>query len=462
MDGRNRASHTGNNAQTGAIHMTPLTRRGLMAGAAGSAALLALEACGSSGSGKSAPPAAPSPTTSKTPAAPAIGGITDPSKAPFDTVVVLMMENRSFDHLLGWFPGANGKQAGLRFPGYKGGTVPTAALGSNTQACGDKDPDHTWQGMVTHYNDGKCDGWLKTQTTGDTFPIGYYEEAQLPILGALARNYSLFAAYHCSLMGPTWPNRFYQLSAATDVDASGLFPAQGGKRPSNLDLAIFDRLRDANLTSGYFTWGEPMTELYASKKYDDITHPKDEFFAAAAKGTLPNVTFIDPDYTTRSEYLGTSNDMHPHGNLQAGDSYIGQVYNALSKSPQWERMVFVLNFDENGGFYDHVAPPTVIDNNVNPNPGPHPDYKRLGFRVPAVAMGPYAPQKIEQAGPYEHCSILRMIEWRWGLAPMTARDANAKNLAEALDFTKKRDAFKLPAFTPVTSPACPNPQLALA
>ena len=100
-------------------------------------------------------------------------------------------------------------------------------------------------------------------------------------------------------------------------------------------------------------------------------------------------------------------------------------------------MVFVLNFDENGGFYDHVPPPTCIDNNVNPNPGPHPNYKRLGFRVPAIAMGPYAPKRSRQAGPYEHCSILRMIEWRWGLAPMTARDANAKNLAEALDFTQQ-------------------------
>ena len=88
-----------------------------------------------------------------------------------------MMENRSFDHLLGWLPGVNGKQAGLSFPGYKGGIGPTAALGSNTQACGDKDPDHTWQGMVKHYNNGKCDGWLKTQFTGDHFPIGYYEEA---------------------------------------------------------------------------------------------------------------------------------------------------------------------------------------------------------------------------------------------------------------------------------------------
>ena len=72
--------------------------------------------------------------------------------------------------------------------------------------------------MVKHFNNGKCDGWLKTQFTGDHFPIGYYEEAQVPILGALAKGYTLFDNYHCSLMGATWPNRFYQLCAATDVD----------------------------------------------------------------------------------------------------------------------------------------------------------------------------------------------------------------------------------------------------
>ena len=433
-----------------------------MAGAAGSAALLAMEACGSSSSGSNASPSA-KPSPSKTPKAAGIGGVSDPSKAPFDTVVVLMMENRSFDHLLGWFPGANGKQAGLSFPGYKGGTFPTVALGSDTQACGDKDPDHTWQGMVKHFNNGKCDGWLTTQFTGDTFPIGYYEEAQLPVLGALAHNYTLFDAYHCSMMDATWPNRFYQLSAATDVDATGLFPAKGGKRPCNLEVAIFDRLQEAKLTSGYYTWGEPMTELL---RLEEVRrhHLSQGRVLLRQPQRAPCRTSRSSSRTTQRgrEYLGTSNDYHPHGDIQVGDSYIGEVYNALSKSPQWERMVFVLNFDENGGFYDHVAPPTVIDDNVNPNPGPHPDYKRLGFRVPAIAMGPYAPKKIETAGPYEHCSILRMIEWRWGLEPMSARDANAKNFAEALDFTKKRDTFTLPAFKPATSPACPNPQLALA
>ncbi|MEO9224066.1 MAG: alkaline phosphatase family protein [Acidimicrobiales bacterium] len=436
--------------------MTDVTRRQFLAAAAGAAAMSSglLAACSSSSSAKKG---------NKQGKLPGVGGITDPKKAPFDTVVVLMMENRSYDHLLGWMPGTNGKQAGLKFPDLHGAMVPTEALGSNTQACGDKDPAHDWQSVAKQFNDGKLDGWLQTQTTGDHFPIGYYEQPQVPILGALAQNYTLFDNYFCSLMAATWPNRFYQLCAATDVDETGSSPGPTDPRPSKLELAIFDRVQEAGLSTGYYTWGEPMTELFASKRYDAITHPKDQFFADAAAGKLPNVTFVDPDYTTVSEFLGTSNDYHPHGDIEAGEGYVRDVHDALKASPQWDRMVFVLNFDEHGGFYDHVTPPKVTDNNVNPNPGPHPDYGRLGFRVPAIAMGPFAPKKIEQAGPYEHCSVLCMIEWRWGLKPMTARDAHAKNLAEALDFTKKRPAIDLPPFNaPNPTVACPNPTVALA
>ncbi len=425
--------------------MAAVTRRQLLLGAAGVAAL---GACGSS--------------KRTTPTGSAGSHLPDPAAAPFDTVVVLMMENRSFDHLLGWVPGANGRQAGLQYPDRSGALVATAPLGAETQGCELKDPSHDWQAVAEQYNGGRCDGWLRTQTTGDHFPIGYYQQPQVPILGALAQHYTLFDSYHCSLLAATWPNRFYQLCAATDVDTTGLFPTDGRPRPSALQLSIFDRLHGAGLTGGYYTWGEPMTELFRSRRYDPITYSKDRFFTDAAAGRLPNVAFIDPDYTTISEYRGTSNDDHPHGGLSAGEAYIAQIHEALRQSPQWQRMVFVLNFDEHGGFYDHVPPPAVVDDNANPNPGPHPDYGRLGFRVPAVAMGPFAPQKIESAGPYEHCSILRMIEWRWGLAPMTARDAHAKNLADALDFSTRREAATLPPAPSASSPACPNPSIALA
>ncbi len=436
--------------------MSPLTRREFIAGAAAAAAVAAVAACSSDSSTNAA-----SGGTSTTATA---DGLPDPASAPFDTVVVLMLENRSFDHLLGWLPGADGKQAGLSFPAYGDPTrmVPTVDMGTDTQACGDKDPAHDWPSMVTQYNGGKLDGWLQTQPTGDDFPIGYYGSAQVPVLAALAQNYTVFDRYFCSLQAATWPNRFYQLCAATDMDVTEFFPGEGKARPSNLQLSIFDRVREAGLTAGYYYWDEPMTGLFASKRYDDISYSKDRFFTDAAAGTLPNVTFIEPDYGTIAEFTGTSNDYHPHGDILVGEAYVAEVYEAVKSSPQWDRTVFVVNFDENGGFYDHVPPPTVVDDNVNPNPGPHPDYSRLGFRVPAIAIGPFAPKKVESAGPYEHCSILRMIEWRWGLEPMTARDANAKNLAEALDFSTTRPAFDLPAFPTPPNPGCPNPSVALA
>jgi phospholipase C len=336
-----------------------LTRRTFIGAGVAGAATVALAACSSSSKSSS-----PTTTTKKK-------SNLKPHDAPFDTVVIFMLENRSFDQLLGWVPGANGKQAGLTYPDLHGNPAHTYPLGDDFQACGDKDPSHDWKSMVKQYNDGKCDGWLSTQWTGDHFPIGYYEEAQVPMLGALAQNYTLFDSYHASLMAATWPNRFYQLCAATDVDETGaVFPQHDSQRPSSLELAIFDRVRDAGLTAGYYYWGEPMTGLFKSKRYDDISYPVSKFFEHAKAGTLPNVTFVEPDFTTLAEFFGTSNDYHPHGNIQVGEGYVKQVYDALKGSPQWDHMVAVLNFDENGAFYDHVQPPTCIDDNVNPNPGP--------------------------------------------------------------------------------------------
>jgi phospholipase C len=117
-------------------------------------------------------------------------------------------------------------------------------------------------------------------------------------------------------------------------------------------------------------------------------------------------------------------------------------------------MVFVLTFDEHGGFFDHVPPPAVVDNTVLPSPGPAPDLKRLGFRVPCLVMGPFASGRVVHTGPYEHCSILRMIEWRWNLEPMTARDRHAANLANVLDFSEQLKPLMLPPFDPGLPKPC--------
>lgn len=435
--------------------MADITRRGFLTGAAGAAGIvglgglsaLSLTGCGSSDSGTSSGTTAPK--------APGSSALPDPSKAPFDTVVVVMMENRSFDTLLGWVPGANGKQAGLSYVDSTGKSYDTWHLAPDWQGCQFQDPFHTVPAVNAQFNDGKIDGFLKLQPVGDQFPIGYYLADDLPVLASLAQNYTLFDNYFCSLLGPTWPNRFYQLSATTDVYETGFFPTGDQPRPSNLELAIFDRLKEANLSSLYYSPGEPMTELYASKKYDSLTVPYTQFLSDAKDGKLPNVAFVDPNYTAEAEWNGTSNDMHAYGSVKAGDAFLAEVYNAIRTSPQWDRTVLVINYDEHGGFYDSVVPPTCIDDTKATGPGA-PNFTNLGFRVPAMAISPFAPKKIEQAGPYEHCSVLKMIEWRWNLQPMTKRDANAKNFADALDFSTRRDPIELPAFTTPAAETCTN------
>jgi phospholipase C len=104
------------------------------------------------------------------------------------------------------------------------------------------------------------------------------------------------------------------------------------------------------------------------------------FWRDAREGKLANVVFVDPSYTDRAEDMGTSKNYHPWGNLLVAEGFLPKVHNALKKSPQWDRMVFVLNFDEHGGFFDHVSPPECQDNTKLAGPGPHPNLKRLGFR----------------------------------------------------------------------------------
>jgi phospholipase C len=436
-----------------------IDRRSFIGLGAGVAATAALAACsnGSDGSANGTNDASPSTrrgTGART--------LRDPKDAPFDHVVILMMENRSFDHLLGWLPGAEGEQAGLAYPDLDGTTHPTWDNGDDWQGCRWEDPGHQWPQGQKHLNGGKGDGFLFTQvregetTPIDLWPISYYGPDALPILGTLAREYTTFDHYFAALNAGTWPNRLYQIAAATDVDVTGTILSNGVAIPgSKIQTTIWDRAKDAGLTSGYFHWGEPMTSVFDSKKYEDITHPIDDFFTAAKAGTLPNITFVEPDYTSASEFMGTSNDMHPHGSIRVGDGFIQRVYKAVTQSPQWDKTVLVVNFDEWGGFYDHVVPPNVSDDNVNPNPGPHPDYSQLGFRVPCVLVSPWSPKAIVHEGPYEHCSVLRMIEWRWGLEPMSTRDKTAKNLAEQLDFSLRRPPVKLPAFDAPEPTACP-------
>ncbi len=406
-------------------------------------------------------PAPPHPTLAPTTSSSAPG-----REPPFDTVVVVMMENRSFDHLLGWLPGADGRQGGLTYPDRTGRRHPTHELGRDFTGCGNADPNHSWPGGQIQLNGGRNDGWLLApphRATNDTYPIGYYTEATLPVLGALARNYATLDGYFCSLMAETYPNRIYLNAATTDRDHN-LDPPGFAAAPTKLATlpTIWDRLADAGLSHRYYFSDVPFIGLWGIR-YLPIVAPFSGFLTDAAAGTLPNVSFVDPTFNNDRNL---ESDQHPFADVRAGDKFLADVFHAVRTSPQWRRTVLVVTYDEWGGFFDHVTPPKVIDE-TNPASVDHrcgtdgcggpPDYRQLGFRVPCIVASPFSPSGAVHGGPYEHTSILRMIEWRWQLKPLTARDANARNLADVLDFGRINSVpdTAIPTPAPFIAIRCP-------
>ena len=186
------------------------SRRAVIKGVAGMAGAAAIG---------SAFPGLATPAAPARPAA-AFGTLPLPADTGIDHVVVLMMENRSFDHMLGWVPGANGVQAGRSFVDTTGQSHDSAHL-TLFQNCASADPDHSFDGGRTQMNGGAMDGFLLTQPAGDQFPIGYYEAADVPFFAMVAQNWTICDNYHCSILGPTWPNRFYMHSGQTDRLTTG-------------------------------------------------------------------------------------------------------------------------------------------------------------------------------------------------------------------------------------------------
>jgi phospholipase C len=340
-----------------------------------------------------------------------------PSQSGIEHVVLVMMENRSFDHLLGWLPGANGRQTALRYPDLFGQLQPTFHL-TDFQGCPFQDPDHSYEGGRIEYDNGKCDGWLRAN---DVYSIGYYLQHDLAFLGAAAPSWTVCDNYFAAIMAETYPNRLYQHAAQTDrirnTSTQSVLPT------------IWDRLQAAGLTGKYYFSDIPFLALWGAK-YIGISRPFAEFLTDCATGNLPQVSFLDPRF--EDETSGTSNDDHPHADIRNGEVFLNQVYNAVKTSPQWPHIVLVINFDEWGGFFDHAPPPTApipaADQLAGNQDG------RLGFRTPALVISPWSRRGYVSHEQFDHTSVLKLIEWRWELAPLTIRDTVANNFALALDF----------------------------
>ena len=336
-----------------------------------------------------------------------------PAASGIDHVIVVCMENRSFDHWLGWVPGANGVQSGLAYADDGGTLHPTHHL-QDRQGCGFNDPDHSYEGGRVQWHNGACDGFRRG--SNDDFALGYYTKDDLPLTSALVESFTVFDAWFCSILGPTYPNRFYTHAAATDRITNS-------SDTSTLPT-VWDRLTDAGVPAAYFHSDLPFLALWGSK-YLPLSRPIESFFELARAGRLPAYSYLDPLFL--GEDQGGSNDDHPHADILRGQALLSSIVRAATASPQWSSTVLIITYDEWGGFFDHVAPPVRADADRA--------HAQAGFRVPTIVVSPFAPRHAVAHQHYDHASILKLVEWRWGLKPLSARDAAARNLAEALDFT---------------------------
>lgn len=370
------------------------------------------------------------------------GNLPSPERSGIEHVVVVMMENRSFDHFLGWLPTADGMQAGLNYLDQTGTRHSTYHLTGDFTGCGHVQPDHSYQGGRIEYDAGKMDGFLWSGS--DTYSIGYYEEEDLAFFGALARAYTTLDRHFCSFLGPTFPNRMFLHTAQTDRISNTSDECQ-------LET-IWDRLSEAGVSARSYS---PWLQLWGSK-YADISRSYEDYLIAAGAGRLPAVSFVDAPGSA----LSGGQDDHPFADIRNGDAFLSRTYHALVHGPCWPRSVLIITFDEWGGFFDHVPPPRVAAPNTT-DTDLIDGRALLGLRVPSVIVSPFSmgtpfhPRVISTV--FDHTSVLKLIEWRWNLRPLTTRDASGEigNLATALDFASRPDHLPaLPVAGPVGKPPC--------
>ena len=369
-----------------------------------------------------------------------------PSNMPVDTFVVLMQENRSFDHYFGWHPNADGRNAGLSYPDDNGVTHPTHSLAPDFQGCAFEDPDHSWEGGRRQFDGGKLDGFRRSPN--DDYAIGYYEKADVPFIPAVADAFTLYDRYFCSLLGPTWPNREYMHSATSGGNKTN---ASAGDVIAALSTGglyrwqtIWDLMMAAGLSVTYYYSDLPFIALWGSRLLP-ISKPVSQFYADAAAGTLPHLAFVDPMFLDGGGGNGLSGDEHPHGDIRIGQAFMADVVNAFISSPQFRRGAMFINYDEWGGFFDHVSPRFVPDDRSSSNLDEN--FGITGFRIPGVAISPYARRGHVSHMTVTHESILKLVAYRFGLGYLSKRHRYASNIGRSFD-------WEHPDFDP---PSLPHP-----
>jgi phospholipase C len=373
-------------------------------------------------------------------------GMPTPANMPIDHFVVLMMENRSFDHYFGWHSTVADATQERTYLDPDNGNVPVSTRHASTlgqaqwQGCGHPDPDHSWEGGREQLGSSRDDptaepdGFLAG--VNDEFALCYYNEGELGFIHPAAREFTLYDRFHCSLMASTWPNRYYKWSAQSGGKKDNTPPIQTA---GNQWETLFDRALAGNpgnlpsgLTARYYASDLPFSAVWGRRALP-WTRSVADYYAACASGTLPNISFVDPPFRDGGGGDGMSADEHPLGDVRLGQAFMSDVVHAFIESPHWERGALFVVYDEWGGFFDHVRPTSVTDGRQN-LANIDEDFGLMGFRIPAMAVSPFA-----RRGEVSHMlfgfeSIIKLITYRFGLGDLTERDAATNNIGLSMDF----------------------------
>jgi phospholipase C len=374
----------------------------------------------------------------------------DTTPDPIEHVIVLMFENRSFDHLLGSLkeviPGLDGiDKANPKknvMPDEQGKPYFQEPTSARRLSPG---PSHELKNVLAQIDGvpplGPMGGFVYDYAYSEIISsreqrqevMNYYDVDTLPALHALARNFTVCDRWFSSVPGPTWPNRFFVHSGTclgiTDPVVSSSWHS------TYTQSTVYDRLNDADVSWRIYFSDFPQSLVLVNQRHPEniknYSHIDNFFLDVQHAPTFPAYTFIEPNYLG----LMGQNDWHPPSDILAGDAFLGRLYNAIRSNMElWQTTLFVVVFDEHGGFYDHVQPPQA------PSPGGHQGYdcKLYGVRVPALLISPFTGKTVEHQ-LFDHTSILRYLQDKYHLGYLGDRTAAAKSIGNCITNEKRTD-----------------------
>jgi phospholipase C len=402
-----------------------------------------------------------------------------------DHIVVLMLENRSFDHMLGYLT-LNGRRDIDGLTGSESNTAPDGSihpvhwLGGRTQFAGEaEDPDHAGAAVaeqLADHNGGFVANFarysqaaaarLDVPVPDPGLVMGYYNEQDLPVYDYLARQFCVCDRWFSSVPGATWPNRLYSVAgrcAGSHDDNPGgpiyALPAfvryldqhERSWRWYSYDPATLRMVDPAYRFTHHhrFAFVDRRKISVAEDALGHLTEQGGSFIEDAATGQLPDVSWIDPHFKDAHVLGPDSNDDHPPSDVRAGQQLVLSVYHAVRSGPAWNKTLLIITYDEHGGFYDHVAPPAAVDDD--------PRFRRYGVRVPALIVSPWIDAGAVAKTTFDHTSIIKTIMLRFArsgdvIPQISARVAAAEHLGTLLRRGGPRGAGEIEDHTPLIAP----------